>query len=245
MKTRLNKVLARAGLASRRGADRLILEGRVTVNESAATNPGTLVDPAVDRVCVDGRPVPAAPSLCYVLLNKPAGYVSSRSDPRGRPVVTDLLRGVRARVYPVGRLDADVEGLLLLTNDGALTHRLLHPRYGLARVYEATVAGTVRGTELARWRAGVLLEDGPARAEEVAILRRGAGQTVMRLTFREGRKHEVKRYCERLGHPVRRLRRIGFGPLTLGALRPGERRPLTAREVRALRAAPRLPASER
>jgi 23S rRNA pseudouridine2605 synthase len=243
MKIRLNKILARAGLASRRGADRLILEGRVAVNDALVTEPGTLVDPATDRVQVDGQALPAAPAPCYVLLNKPAGYVSSRSDPRGRPVVTDLLRGIRARVYPVGRLDTDVEGLLLLTNDGALTHRLLHPRYGLPRVYEATVVGVVRGPELARWRAGVVLDDGPARAEDVAVVRRSRGQTVLRLTFREGRKHEVKRYCEHLGHPVRHLRRIGFGPLALGALRPGELRPLTTDEVRALRAAPRLPRS--
>jgi 23S rRNA pseudouridine2605 synthase len=243
MKTRLNKILARAGLASRRGADRLILEGRVAVNGVPVLEPGTLVDLAIDRVRVDGRPLPAAPAPSYVLLNKPAGYVSSRSDPAGRPVVTDLLRGVRAPLYPVGRLDTDVEGLLLLTNDGALTHRLLHPRYGLPRVYEATVAGIVRTRDLGRWRAGVVLDDGAARAEDIAIVRRGKGETVLRLTFREGRKHEVKRYCEHLGHPVRHLRRIGFGPLVLGALRPGELRSLTPDEVRALRAAPRLPPS--
>jgi 23S rRNA pseudouridine2605 synthase len=240
VKTRLNKILAQAGLASRRGADRLILDGRVAVNGASVREPGTLVDPAIDRVSVDGDPLPATAAPCYILLNKPAGYLSSRSDPRGRPVVTDLLHGIRARVYPVGRLDTDVEGLLLLTNDGALTHRLLHPRYGLPRVYEARVAGTVRPAELARWRAGVVLDDGPARAEAVTIVRHGGGQTLLRLTFREGRKHEVKRYCERLGHPVRHLRRIGFGPLALGALRPGELRSLTAAEVRALRAAPRL-----
>jgi 23S rRNA pseudouridine2605 synthase len=245
MKVRLNKILAQAGLTSRRGADRLILEGRVAVNGALVTEPGAIVDPAVDRVRVDDEPLPVAPAFCYVLLNKPAGYVSSRSDPRGRPVVTDLLGGIRARLYPVGRLDTDVEGLLLLTNDGALTHRLLHPRYGLPRVYEATVTGTVRSADLARWRAGVVLDDGPARAEDVALVRRGGGETVLRLTFREGRKHEVKRYCERLGHPVHHLRRIGFGPLTLGGLRPGQRRHLTAAEVRALRAAPRLPHSSR
>lgn len=143
----------------------------------------------------------------------------------------------RARLYPVGRLDADAEGVLILTNDGALAHRLLHPRYGVPRVYEAEVAGCVTPAALGRWRQGVVLDDGPAVPRAVELLRTGRAASVLRLTFTEGRKREVKRYCAALGHPVRRLRRVAFGPVRLGALPPGAARPLTPREVRALRAA--------
>jgi pseudouridine synthase len=245
MEIRLNKVLARTGLTSRRGADRLIQEGRVAVNGATVAEPGVVVDPQVDVVTVDGAPLPAAEPLEYVLLNKPRGYVTTRSDPQGRPVVTDLVRASRGRLHPVGRLDVDVEGVLLLTNDGPLTHRLLHPRYGVLRIYEATVEGRVRTSDLARWRAGVALAVGPARAHDAEIVGGGADATVLRLTFSEGRKHEVKRYCERLGHRVRHLRRVAFGPLTLGTLRQGQARPLTAAELRALRASALLPHSGR
>jgi 16S rRNA U516 pseudouridylate synthase RsuA-like enzyme len=199
MKTRLNKLLARAGLTSRRGGDRLIADGRVTVEGRVVTEMGMLVDPAVDEVAVDGRPLPAAEPHEYIVLNKPAGYITTLSDPRGRPAVIHLLPDRRSRVYPVGRLDADVEGVLLLTNDGSLTHRLLH------------------------------------RPTQVELVRRRAGRTLLRLTFTEGRKHEIKRYCEALEHPVTRLRRVAFGPLTLGRLRPGQARSLTPRELRSLR----------
>jgi pseudouridine synthase len=234
---RLNKILAQAGLTSRRGADQLVLDGRVAVNGVVTREPGTLADPGADRITVDGRPLPAPEAAHYLLLHKPAGVVTTVRDPRGRPVVTDLLpRDVRARVYPVGRLDADVEGLLLLTNDGALTHRLLHPRYALPRVYEAEVAGRVSPEDLPRWRAGVTLDDGPAVPLAAEVLRTTAAASLVRLTFTEGRKHEVKRYCEALGHRVRRLRRVGFGPLTLGTLPRGACRRLTPRELAALRA---------
>jgi len=213
----------------------------VVVNGEVVSTPGISVDPAVDLVLVDGRPLPFAEPREYVLLNKPRGYVTTRSDPGGRPVVTDLVRGTRARLFPVGRLDFDVEGLLLLTNDGDLTHRLLHPRYAIPRVYEAMVRGVVRGADLARWRAGVRLDDGLAVPGAVEVAGRDADRTRLRLTFAEGRKHEVKRYCEALGHPVVRLRRIAFGPLTLGDLGPGQARPLTKREVARLRSASGTP----
>jgi 23S rRNA pseudouridine2605 synthase len=236
-KLRLNKILAQAGLSSRRGADRLITDGRVAVNGAVTRELGTLADPERDVVTVDGRALPRAEAKHYLILHKPAGYVTAVSDPRGRPVVSDLVRDVDARLYPVGRLDWDVEGALLMTNDGALTHRLLHPRYGLPRVYEAEVEGQVAPRALERWRRGVELDDGPARPNEVELLHGGREATVVRLTFTEGRKHEVKRYCEALGHRVIRLRRVAFGPVGLGDLPRGRWRALTPREVSALRAA--------
>jgi pseudouridine synthase len=231
---RLNKILAQAGLASRRAADRLIAEGRVAVNGVVMREAGTLADPERDRIAVDGRPLPAPERTLYVLLNKPRGYLTTRSDPQGRPVVTDLVP-LPARLFPVGRLDADVEGVLLLTNDGALTHRLLHPRYGLARLYEADVAGAVARGDLGRWRRGVTLDDGPAVPAAVELIRSGPDRSRLRLTFTEGRKHEVKRYCEALGHRILGLRRIAFGPLALGSLRVGAWRPLTPAEIARLR----------
>ena len=198
--------------------------------------PGTLADLDVDDVRLDGRRVGAPERRQYLLLNKPAGYVTSRHDPEGRAVVTDLVSS-RARLYPVGRLDVDVEGALLLTNDGALTHRLLHPRYGIPRVYEADVKGAVIPDALPRWRAGAHLDDGPAVPLDVEVVRTGRLESRLRLTFTEGRKHEVKRYCECLGHPVIRLQRIAFGPIALGTLPVGAHRSLTREELAALRAA--------
>jgi pseudouridine synthase len=186
-------------------------------------------------VTLDGRPLPAPETREYLLLNKPRGYLTSRSDPHGRPVVTDLVPAV-ARLYPVGRLDLDVEGALILTNDGSLTHRLLHPRYELPRVYEADVAGAVARADLGRWRRGVVLDDGPATPAAVDLLRGSPRGSRLRLTFTEGRKHEVKRYCEALGHRVLRLRRVAFGPVVLGDLPAGAWRRLTPAEVRALHA---------
>jgi pseudouridine synthase len=236
-KLRLNKILAQAGLSSRRGADRLIADGHVTVNGVVTRDLATLADPDVDIVALRGTPLPQAERKQYVLLHKPSGYVTTVSDPRGRPTVADLVRGAGARLYPVGRLDWDVEGVLLMTNDGDLTHRLLHPRYELPRVYEVEVRGSVAAGELARWRRGVILDDGPAVPTAVEVARAGSGTTLLRLTFTEGRKHEVKRFCAALGHPVQRLRRVAFGPVTLGDLPRGAHRPLTAREVSALRTA--------
>ena len=236
-KLRLNKILAQAGLSSRRGADRLIADGHVSVNGVVTRDLATLADPDVDIVALRGTPLPHAERKRYVLLHKPSGYVTTVSDPRGRPTVSDLVRAVDARLYPVGRLDWDVEGVLLMTNDGDLTHRLLHPRYGLPRVYEADVRGAVRPGDLPRWRRGVTLEDGPAAPTDVELVRAGGDATVLRLTFTEGRKHEVKRFCEALGHPVRRLRRVAFGPIALGELPRGAHRALTPRELAALRAA--------
>jgi len=197
--------------------------------------PGAQADPQVDVIAIDGRPLPATEASSYVLLHKPRGYLCSVSDPGGRPVVLDLLRGRGPRLFPVGRLDYDAEGLLLLTNDGELTNRLLHPRHEIPRVYEAEVEGRVIPRDLQRWRRGVTLSDGPAVPSAVTILHAGPRTTRLRLTFGEGRNREVKRYCKALGHPVLRLVRVQLGPLHLGSLRVGESRPLTDAELSALR----------
>jgi 23S rRNA pseudouridine2605 synthase len=231
---RLSKILAQAGLSSRRGAEALLAAGRVTVNGVVRREPGAQADPAVDRIECDGRPVAARETTTYVVLHKPRGYVTSLKDPEGRPVVVDLLPEGMPRLFPVGRLDYDAEGLLLLTDDGDLANRLLHPRYEIPRVYEAEVERRVAPADLARWRRGVALPDGPAVPSAVRVLRNGARTTWLELTFSEGRYREVKRYCAALGHPVVRLRRVRFGPLRLGSLPPGQTRTLTAHEIAGL-----------
>jgi pseudouridine synthase len=183
---------------------------------------------------VDGRPLPGPAPLQYLLLHKLRGYVTTRHDPAGRPVVLDLLPPAARSVYPVGRLDLDAEGLLLLTNDGDLANRLLHPRYEIPRVYEVEVRGHVAAADLPRWRRGAVLPDGPAVPKRVSRLSGGPQSTRLRVTFAEGRYREVKRYCAALGHPVERLKRVQFGPLRLGDLAPGAHRALTRAERAAL-----------
>jgi 23S rRNA pseudouridine2605 synthase len=224
---RLNAYLARAGVASRRGADELIKAGRVRVNgEPGALN--TFVEPG-DRVELDGRAL-APQRLAYVLLHKPAGVVTTARDPQGRPTVVDLVRH-ESRVVPVGRLDADTTGALLLTNDGPLAHRLAHPRYEVEKVYEAEVEGEPDEEALTRLAEGVQLEDGltaPARVRRL-------GPSRVALALHEGRKHQVKRMLEAVGHPVRHLHRSRYAGLTPAGLEPGEWRELDAREVAGLR----------
>jgi 23S rRNA pseudouridine2605 synthase len=220
---RLNAYLSRAGVASRRGADELIKAGRVTVNgEPGQLN--TFVG-AGDRVEVDGEPV-AAQNLKYVLLYKPAGTVTTARDPQGRPTVVQLV-DVPERVVPVGRLDADTTGALLLTNDGPLAHRLAHPRYGVEKVYEVDVEGRPGDEALRRLAEGVELEDGMTAPATVRCL----APSKIELTLHEGRKHQVKRMCEAVGHPVRRLHRSRYAGLTVDGLEPGEWRELRADEV--------------
>ena len=225
---RLQKVLAAAGLGSRRACEELVAAGRVTVNGEVAAL-GRRVDPEADRVAVDGVPVSVKPGLVHYLLNKPRGVVSTADDPQGRPKVVDLVPA-EPRVFPVGRLDADTEGLLLLTNDGELTHRLTHPSYGLEKEYLAEVEGNPRREALRRLRTGVELEDGvtaPARASLLA-------PNVVRLVITEGRNRQVRRMCAAVGHPVRRLVRTRIGPLADRRLPPGRWRRLAPGEVRAL-----------
>jgi len=228
---RLNAYLARAGVASRRRADELIRAGRVRVNGE----PGEL-NTAVgkhDVVDVDGERVERQ-RLTYVLLHKPAGVVTTASDPQGRRTVVELVPA-EPRVVPVGRLDVDTTGALLLTNDGDLAHRLAHPRYGVPKVYEADVEGSPSPDALARLRDGIELEDGLTAPAIVRIVSRGTRASRLELTLHEGRKHQVKRMCEAVGHPVRQLHRVRYAELELTGLKPGEWRELTASEVAALR----------
>src|SRR2546426_5660396 len=225
---RLNAYLARAGVASRRGADELIKAGRVTVNgEQGQLN--TFVEPH-DRVAVDGEPVEAQ-ELRYVLLHKPAGTVTTARDPQGRPTVVELV-DVPERVVPVGRLDADTTGALLLTNDGPLAHRLAHPRYEVEKVYEVEVEGEPGDAALQQLAEAVDLDDG--RTAPAKVRRLGPGK--LELTLHEGRKHQVKRMCEAVGHPVVRLHRSRYAGLTVEGLEPGAWRELEPFEVDQLRA---------
>jgi 23S rRNA pseudouridine2605 synthase len=223
---RLNAYLARAGVASRRGADELIKAGRVHVNGRRGEL-NTFVGPN-DAVMLDGRPL-TAQRLAYLLLHKPAGVVTTARDPHGRPTVVEIVPA-EPRVVPVGRLDADTTGALLLTNDGPLAHRLAHPRYEVEKVYEAEVEGTPDEPALARLRAGIELEDGRTAPAQARLL----APTLVELAIHEGRKHQVKRMLEAVGHPVVRLHRSRYAGLTLDGLRPGEWRELTAPEVRVL-----------
>ncbi|MFN0090150.1 MAG: pseudouridine synthase [Acidimicrobiales bacterium] len=227
-------MLARAGLGSRRHCEELIADGMVTVNGRLVVL-GARVDPERDRVEVDGVPIGVRPGLVYYLLQKPAGVITTAADPQGRATVVDLVPAT-PRVHPVGRLDADTEGLLLLTNDGELTHRLTHPSHGVEKEYLAQVRGRVRPGELRRLREGVDLDDGrtaPARASLVA-------PDLIRLVIHEGRNRQVRRMCEAVGHPVLRLVRTRIGPLSDQTLAPGHWRRLDTPEVRELERAAAL-----
>jgi 23S rRNA pseudouridine2605 synthase len=228
---RLQKVLAQVGLGSRRVCEEMIADGRVTV-DGVVAELGRRVDPDTARIAVDGVGLSVRPGLVTYLLNKPAGVVSTASDPSGRPTVVDLVPA-EPRVHPVGRLDADSEGLLLLTNDGDLTYRLTHPRFGVEKEYLVAVQGRLRPVEVRRLREGVTLEDGITAPARVALVEPG----VARITIHEGRNRQVRRMCAAVGHPVERLVRIRIGPLTDRSLAPGEWRPLTFTELRSLAAA--------
>jgi 23S rRNA pseudouridine2605 synthase len=229
---RLQKVLADRGVASRRAAEDLMREGRVRVAGAVVRELGTKVPPDA-RIEVDGHVVAPAQSRRYILLNKPRGIVSTAKDERGRRTVVDLL-GASERLYPVGRLDADSEGLLILTNDGAWADRVMHPRYGHEREYEVLVSGVVSPSVVASLRRGVPLDEGVAKAERVAIVSRGARGSLLRLVLRTGWRRQVRRMASAVGLTVVNLRRVRMGPLLLGRLRPGAWRELSPREIRAL-----------
>ena len=232
---RLQKLISMAGITSRRSAETLIREGRVSINGEVVRTVGAKADPAADDVRVDGRRLRFDLRPRYILLNKPKGYVTTRKDPQGRRTVMDLLAGVREYVYPVGRLDYDSDGLLLLTSDGDLAAKLMHPRHAVERVYEAIVVGDPDESALDKLRRGVFLDGERTRPAQV---RRGGSiakgrQTLTRLTItlKEGRNRQVRRMCAAIGHPVRRLTRLRMGPIRLGDLRSGRWRDLSPQEI--------------
>jgi pseudouridine synthase len=258
---RLQKILSHAGVASRRASERLMLDGRVTVNGLTVRELGAKADPAHDDVRVDGRRIKPPERRRYILLNKPRGCVTTRFDPAQRPTVMDLLVGVSEYVYPVGRLDHDSEGLLLLTNDGGLAARLMHPRHGVVRVYEARVLGTPTGHELQRLARGVIIDGRRTQPADVKVLndrQRPASEsvhagrvrarahdrtgtnpppasTLLEITVREGRNRQVRKMCDAIGHPVERLKRVAIGPIRDERLKPGRWRDLSVLEVSRLK----------
>jgi 23S rRNA pseudouridine2605 synthase len=237
---RLQKVLASAGLGSRRACEELIADGRVTVNGRMARL-GVRIDPEHDIVVLDGAQIPTAKGLVYVAINKPRGMHSTMSDDRGRECVGDLVADITAPLHHVGRLDAESEGLLLLTNDGALSHRLTHPSFGVSKTYLVEVEGSAgRGIERTL-KAGVQLEDGVMKADAAKVLESTSSRSVIELSIHEGRKHVVRRAFDVLEHPVSRLVRVSVGPIRLGDLKPGRIRHLQPQEVRSLYRAVDLP----
>ena len=229
---RLQKILSAAGIASRRAAEDLIRAGRVTVNGAVVRELGQRADPGIDTIAVDGDPIRIG-ARRTIVLHKPRGIVSTLSDPEGRPTVATLV-GTADRLYPVGRLDVNSTGLLLLTNDGTFAAALLHPRHAVPRVYEVKVRGTPGEDVLTRLRRGVRLEDGKTAPARVRVVEKLPTKTWLEVTVHEGRSHLVRRICAAVGHPVEKLARVRLGPLVLGALPPGAWRDLTPGELRAL-----------
>jgi 23S rRNA pseudouridine2605 synthase len=227
---RLQKVLAAAGVASRRACEIMISEGRVEVNGRLVVEQGTRVDPERDVIRVDGSRIPPPRRHQYLVLNKPPGVVSTLADPEGRRTLAEFLPG-RERLFHVGRLDTDSEGLLILTNDGEFAHRLAHPSYEVPKTYLAEVAGVVNQATLRRLRGGISLDDGPVRPTGVTLVSTGTDRSLIKITLHEGRNHIVRRTMEAVGHPVRRLSRTGIGPVRLGNLKVGEVRDLTRDEL--------------
>jgi 23S rRNA pseudouridine2605 synthase len=235
MEERLQKIISRAGIASRRAAEQLIAEGRVSLNGVAAILPGMKADPERDEIRVDGRLISCETERVYLMLHKPPGYVTTLNDPQGRPIVTDLLLGVAERVFPVGRLDYDSEGLLLLTNDGDFAQRLQHPRYGIAKRYRVKVTGQLLPATLKTLERGIDLPDGLFAPADVRLEKTNRGSTWISLTISDGRNRVIRRAFESLGHDIARLVRVAVADLPLGSLDPGAWRYLTPREVEGLR----------
>ena len=230
---RLSKYLAQAGIASRRKAEQIIQAGEVKVNGTVIQELGTRIDPQLDVVEYNHIKLLPEKQL-YFLLNKPAGFLSSVGDTRGRKTVIDLLYGVTERVYPVGRLDYDTEGLLLLSNDGEFTNCMIHPRYKIEKSYEAMVRGQVSDEAVLKLKQGVNLEDGLTSPAQVRLLKMQPSRSLLEIIIHEGKKRQVKRMCEAVGHPVIKLRRTGFAFLTLNGVTTGNYRPLSAQEVQRL-----------
>ena len=234
MEERLQKILSRAGVSSRRAAEKMIAEGRISVNRTVVVEPGTKADPGKDEIRVDGRLISLETERIYLMLHKPKGYVTTLSDPQGRPIVTDLLNGVAARVYPVGRLDYDSEGLLILTNDGEFAQRLQHPRYGIPKTYRVKVEGHLLKGELKALENGIDLPDGRFAPTEIQLEKTNPRSTWLTLTLTDGRNRVIRRAFDSLGHPVARLVRVAVADITLASLPEGAWRLLTSREVERL-----------
>jgi 23S rRNA pseudouridine2605 synthase len=229
---RLQKILSGAGAASRRESESFIVAGRVAVNGVVVTELGSKADPDKDRITLDGKPVRVSKERLYLLLNKPTGYVTTLKDPEGRPVVTDLLKGVGERVYPVGRLDYNTEGLLLLTNDGEWANKLAHPRHEVEKEYLVKIRGVVTPDQVRHLADGVDLEDGRTAPAKVSVARETSSNTHLLITIHQGRYRQVRRMCEAVGLTVASLKRTRYGFLELGDLRLGEFRKLTAQEAK-------------
>jgi len=235
MQIRLNKFLAQAGVASRREVDKMIVEGRITVNGRVVRILGTKIDDEKDRVELDGKRVEKEEEMIYLMLNKPPGYLVTLKDPFRRPTIKELLPSLKERIYPVGRLDYDSEGLLLLTNNGELAHRLAHPRYRVPKNYVVEVKGVPESSKISRLERGVYIDGKKTAPARIAKLSGSTKKTLLRIEIHEGRKREVKRMFEAVGHRVLRLKRVGFGGLRLGKLQTGKWRFLTRKEVDSLK----------
>lgn len=234
MQERLQKILSGAGIASRRSAEVMITDGRVTVNGQTVTELGSKADPDTDRIAVDGKPLSVPKKKVYLLLNKPSGYVTTLSDPGGRPIVTDLLKDIPERLYPVGRLDFNTEGLLLLTNDGEWANRLAHPSHEVEKEYLVKIRGSLSSDKIALLSKGVKLDDGltaPAKIEIIRVLEKNVWFTI---TIHEGRFRQVRRMCEAVELPLVKLKRVRYGTVLLGDLKAGEYRLLDPAEAEAL-----------
>ena len=232
---RLNRYISVCGVTSRRKSEAIILDGRVVVNNSIVTDPALNVDPENDVVTLDGNPLVINPEKRYYILNKPVGVIVSVGDTHGRKTVIDLLGVETNGVFPVGRLDADTSGVLLLTDDGDLAHRLMHPSFGVDKVYRAEVAGKVNKEDVRRIRKGLTLDDGPTAPAEMRVLKSEENSSLVEITIHQGRKRQVRRMLKHIGHPVRTLERISFGGITARGVPPGAYRPLEAHEIEMLK----------
>jgi 23S rRNA pseudouridine2605 synthase len=233
MEERIQKILARAGICSRRKAEEYIARGRVSIDGQVITRPGVKVDPELVKINVDGKPVQQEQKV-YILLNKPPGYVTTVSDPQGRPTVMDLLADIKHRVFPVGRLDLASEGALILTNDGAMTNKILHPSFEVNKTYEATVKGFPKTADLKQLEQGIMLEGRKTWPAQLRILRRKKGTTTIEVVIHEGKKRQVRKMFQAIGHHVLRLKRTAYGSLKLGTLPRGKYRFLTKNDIKNL-----------
>lgn len=234
MQERLQKILSRCGIASRRKVEEMILEGRVSVNGVVATL-GMKADITRDHIKVDGKLIKGTEPLVYLIFNKPKGCITSLYDPEGRPTVKDYLRGVRAKVYPVGRLDYNSEGLLILTNDGELSDAILHPGHKIPKTYHVKVDGFLEEKDILKLQKGIRLEDGVTAPAKVGLIRKTNANSWLEITIHEGRKRQIRRMFERIGHPVIKLKRVRIDGIELGNLPPGNFRYLTPEEVKRLK----------